>query len=67
MQPHRSSALHGAAAALTVARTRGVAVPLPWSWSHQPLGRAPRVSGCSPVHGEKSTAPRVQLTFAQIE
>ena len=25
------------AAALTVARTRGVAVPLSWSWSHQRL------------------------------
>ena len=37
---HRSNALDGAAAALTVARTRGVAVPLSWSWSHQPQGRA---------------------------
>ena len=27
MQPHRSNALDGAAAVLTVARTRGVAVP----------------------------------------
>ena len=27
MQPHRSSALDGAAAALTVARTRGVTMP----------------------------------------
>ena len=34
------NALDGAAAALTVARTRGVAVPLSWSWSHQPQGRA---------------------------
>ena len=33
-------AVDGAAAALTVARTRGVAVPLSWSWSHQPQGRA---------------------------
>ena len=40
VQPHRSSALDGAAAALTVARTRGVAMPLSWSWSHQPQGRA---------------------------
>ena len=40
MHPHRSSALDGAAAALTVARTRGVAVPLSWSWSHHPQGRA---------------------------
>ena len=40
MQPHRSNALDGAAAALTVARTRGVAMPLSWSWSHQPQGRA---------------------------
>ena len=38
--PHRSSALDGAAAALTVACTRGVAVPLSWSWSHHPQGRA---------------------------
>jgi hypothetical protein len=30
-QPHRSSALDGAAAVLTVARTRGVAMPLSWS------------------------------------
>jgi len=37
---HRSNALDGAAVALTVARTRGVAVPLSWSWSHQPQGRA---------------------------
>ena len=36
MQPHRSNALDGAAAALTVARTRGVAMPLSWSWSRQP-------------------------------
>ena len=28
VQPHRSNALDGAAAALTVARTRGVAMPL---------------------------------------
>ena len=40
MHPHRSSALDGAAATLTVARTRGVAVPLSWSWSHHPQGRA---------------------------
>ena len=40
MHPHRSSALDGAAAALTVARTRGVAMPLSWSWSRQPQGRA---------------------------
>ena len=40
MHPHRSSALDGAAAALTVARTRGVAVPLSWSWSHHPQARA---------------------------
>ena len=40
MHPHRSSALDGAAAALTVARTRCVAVPLSWSWSHRPQGRA---------------------------
>jgi hypothetical protein len=39
-EPHRSSALDGAAAALTVARTRGVAMPLSWYWSHQPQGRA---------------------------
>jgi hypothetical protein len=39
-EPHRSSALDGAAAALTVARTRCVAVPLSWSWSHHPQGRA---------------------------
>ena len=42
-QPHRSNALDGAAAASTVACTRGVAVPLSWSWSHEPQGRA---SGC---------------------
>ena len=40
MHPHRSSALDGAAAALTVALRRGVAVPLSWSWSHHPQGRA---------------------------
>ena len=40
MHPHRSSALDGAAATLTVACTRGVAVPLSWSWSHHPQGRA---------------------------
>ena len=40
MQPHRSSALDGAAAASTVALRRGVAVPLSWSWFHQPQGRA---------------------------
>ena len=28
------------AAALKAARTRGVAMPLSWSWSHQPQGRA---------------------------
>ena len=39
-QPHRSSALDGAAAVLTAARTRGVAVRLSLSWSHQPQGRA---------------------------
>ena len=32
--------LVGAAAALTVARTRVGAVPLSWSWSHHPQGRA---------------------------
>ena len=47
MQPHRSSALDGAAAALTVARTRGVAMPLSWSWSHQPQGRA---CAAAPAH-----------------
>ena len=36
MHLHRSSALDGAAAALTVACTRVVAVPLSWSWSHHP-------------------------------
>ena len=36
MHLHRSSALEGAAAALTVACTRAVAVPLSWSWSHHP-------------------------------
>ena len=36
----RTRPLDGAAAALTVARTRGVAMPLSWSWSHQPQGRA---------------------------
>ena len=40
MQPHRSNALDGAAAALTVTLRRGVAVSLSWSWSHQPRGRA---------------------------
>ena len=40
MQPHRSNALDGAAAVLTVALRRGVAVPLSWSWSHQPQGHA---------------------------
>ena len=40
MQPHRSSALDGAAAVLTVARTHGVAMPLSWSWSHRTQGRA---------------------------
>ena len=40
MQPHRSSALDGAAAILTVALRHGVAVPLSWSWSHHPQGRA---------------------------
>ena len=40
MHPHRSSALDGAAAALTVARTRVETVPLSWSWSHHPRGRA---------------------------
>ena len=41
-EPHRSSALNGAAAALTVACTRVVFVPLSWSWtwSHHPQGRA---------------------------
>ena len=33
-QPHSSSALDGAAAVKTVARTRGVAVLLSWSWSY---------------------------------
>jgi hypothetical protein len=46
VHPHRSSALDGAAAALTVTPGRGVAVSLSWSWSHQPQGRA-RVSGCT--------------------
>ena len=40
MHPHRSNALHGAAAVLTVTLRRGVAVSLSWSWSHQPQGRA---------------------------
>ena len=40
MQPHRSSAMHDAAAILTVARTRVVAMPLSWSWSHQTQRRA---------------------------
>ena len=44
----RSSGMLGAAAALIVACTCGVAMPLSWSWSHQPwdarerLHRAPR-------------------------
>ena len=46
MQPHRSNALDGAAAALTAARTRVVAVRPSWSWSHQPQG-PPRVRGCT--------------------
>jgi hypothetical protein len=37
---HRSNALDGAAAALTVIPGRGVAVSLSWSWSHKPQGRA---------------------------
>ena len=44
-QPHRSNALDGAAAASTVACTRGVAVRPSWSWSHQ-RASGPRVSGC---------------------
>ena len=47
MHPHRSSALHGAAAALTVALRRVVAMPLSWSWSHQPQGRA---CAAAPAH-----------------
>ena len=39
MQPHRSSALDGAAAVFTVALRHGVAVPLSWSWSQHPQGR----------------------------
>ena len=38
----RCCRINSAAAALTVARTRGVAVPLSWSWSHQPQGRGAR-------------------------
>ena len=40
MHPHRSNALHGAAAILTVTLRRGVAVSLSWSCFHQPQGRA---------------------------
>ena len=63
MQPHRSNALDGAAAALTVARTRGVAMPLSWSWSHVKAS-GPRVSGCTRApryfHPDPySTVPRI--------
>ena len=47
MHPHRSNALHGAAAVLTVTLRRGVAVSLSWSWSHQPQGRA---CAAAPAH-----------------
>ena len=39
-QVERGYALDGAAAALTVAHTRGVAMPLSWSWSHHSLRAA---------------------------
>ena len=44
MHPHRSNALHGAAAVLTVTLRRGVTVSLSWSWSHRASG--PRVGSC---------------------
>ena len=57
-EPHRSSALDGAAAALTVARTRGVAMPLSWYWSHQPQGRA-----CAAAPALRGTFDRTPYTF----
>ena len=45
-QVERGYALDGAAAALTVAHTRGVAMPLSWSWSHHSLRARVTVSGC---------------------
>jgi hypothetical protein len=45
VHPHRSNALDGAAAALTVARTRGVAMPLDCHGLGLISLRAARVSG----------------------
>eukprot|EP00964_Phaeocystis_antarctica_P055765 scaffold32821_cov74-Phaeocystis_antarctica.AAC.2 len=57
-QPHRSSALDGAAAALTVTLRRGVAVSLTWSWSQLPQGRA---CAAAPAHVDTKgrTVPRM--------
>ena len=54
MQPHRSSALDGAAA-VTVALRHGVAVPLSWSWSQQPQGRA-----CAAAFARRGTLGRTR-------
>ena len=64
MQPHRSNALDGAAAVLTVALRRGVAVPLSWSWSQQPQGRA-----CAAASARRGTLGRnpVQSDFRIIK
>lgn len=55
MHRHRSSE-RGAAAALTVACTRAVAMPMLWSWSHHPQVCACRVSGCPSLSVGVATA-----------
>ena len=74
MHPHRSSALDGAAATLTVACTRGVAVPLSWSWSHHPQGRAWAAAsargdtlGRTPYAALDKSALSTQQTAADME
>ena len=59
MHPHRSNALHGAAAVLTAARTRVVAVIVLVSSA---LG--PRVRGCPALRGTVlSTLPRSRTPY----
>ena len=58
MQPHRSSALDGAAAALTGTHRHVVGVFLTWSWSHQPQGRA-----CAAAPALRDTLGRTPYRF----
>ena len=50
MQPHRSNAMHDAAAVFTVTLGHVAVVSLSWSWSHQTQRRA-----CAAAFGLRDT------------